>query len=87
VTAVITGQAGISADSLILRNNGVEVSNTSLDQGTGNYGTYPLNLGTRGSGGVALNYYLYSLVIRGKTTDPSNLTQLETWVNSKTGAY
>ena len=50
VTNVLTGLGDISGDSVILRIDGTQVSQTTADLGTGNYnpaGTYPLYYGAR----------------------------------------
>ena len=46
-TNVITALANISGDTATLRSNGVQVSQSTADQGTGNFLAYPLYIGAR----------------------------------------
>jgi hypothetical protein len=87
ITNVLTGIADISADIGRLRINGVQVDTSSSDQGTGNYGNYPLYIGRRGGSSLPFNGQLYSMVIVGKAVTAGELTSTETYVNQKTGAY
>lgn len=69
-----------------LRKNGAAVG-TSVDvsNGTGNYGNYPIYIGRRAGTSLPFNGRLYQLIVRGATT--ADLVPVETFVNSKTGAY
>ena len=87
VTLVATGQSNISAPSASLRVNGAQVASSALTQGTGNYGNYPLYIGRRGGTTAPFNGRLYSLVVRGSASTPSEIVNMESWVNGKTGAY
>jgi len=87
ITAVLSGLSDISADTCILRVNGVQADSDTGDQGTGNYGDYPLYIGRRGGSTLPFNGRLFSLIIRGKSSTASQITQAETWVNAHTGAY
>lgn len=86
-TSVITGIGDISGDITSIRRNGSIVEVSTLDQGTGNYGNYPLFIGRRAGTSSPFNGNLYSLIIRGAQSTDAQITQTETWVNSKTGAY
>jgi hypothetical protein len=86
-TVVYTGLADISADNATLRLNGAQIAVGIADQGTGNYGDYPLYIGRRGGSTLPLNGRLFSLIIRGKSSTASQITQSEAWVNARTGAY
>jgi hypothetical protein len=86
ITVVITGRADISAPSLIMGVNGTKVSSSS-SQGTGNYGNYPLYIGSRAGVGGPFNGHLYSLIVRGAQSSDSQIISAESYVNSKTGAY
>ena len=55
--------------------------------GTGNYGNYPLYIGSRGGISLPFNGHLYSLIIRGAQSSEAQILSAETYVNSKTGAY
>ena len=81
------GFGDINADSLISRVNGVQTTSSSSDQGTGNYGNYPLYIGRRNNASLPFNGNLYSMIIVGKAVTAGELSSAETWVNGKTGAY
>ena len=87
ITSVLSGLAGISTDSNILRVNGVQADSDTGDQGTGNYGNYPLYIGRRGGSSLPFNGQLYSLIIVGKAVTATELANTETWINGQTGAY
>jgi hypothetical protein len=87
ITNVVTGLGDISGDISTVRVNGAQVGQSSTDQGTGNYGNYPLFIGRRGGTSLPFNGYLYSLIVRGAATPANLITATETWVNSRTGAY
>jgi hypothetical protein len=87
VTNVATGIGDIFGDSQILRLNGSQVASNTADQGTGNYGNYPLYVGARAGSSVFFNGQLYSLIIRGAASSAAQIGQAETYVNSKTKAY
>jgi len=87
ITNVLTGIGDISGDIATLRINAVQAATSSSDQGTGNYGNYPLYIGRRNNATLPLNGNLYSLIIRGAQSTDSQISATETWVNGKTGAY
>jgi hypothetical protein len=84
---LVTGLGDIAAPSAILRVNGVQISNIATTQGTGNFGNYPLYIGSRGGTTLRYNGRLYSLVVLGRTATAAEITNTETWVNGKTYAY
>ena len=87
-TNVLTGLGDISGDSAILRVNGTQVAQNTADQGTGNYLAYPFFIGRRGNGTLAANINLYQLTARfGTNLTGDQITQAETFFNSKTGAF
>jgi hypothetical protein len=67
-----------------LRENGIQTGSDSLDQGTGNYGNYPLYIGSRAGTSLRFNGHIYSLIVRGKLTEGNTLTATEKYVASKT---
>lgn len=83
VSSVLTGTSEISADACALRVNGTVVATPSTDQGTGNYGNYPLYIGRRAGSTNPFNGYLYSLIVRGAAT--ADVTGAEQYVATKTG--
>ena len=87
LTAVLTGIGDISGDRSTLRINGIQVSQVTTDQGTGNYSNAIIYIGRRGGSSVPFNGYLYSLIVRGAATTAAQIAATETWVNSRTGAY
>ncbi len=86
-TAVLTSLGKISTDLAILRRNGAEVGNSTSDQGTGNYANAILYIGRRGGSSLPFNGNIYSLIIRGAQSTAAQITNTETWVNGKTGAF
>lgn len=87
VTAVVSAAASISGDSITLRLNGTAATPSTDNQGTGNYGNYPIYIGRRGGTSLPANMRLYSLIIRGAATSASLVTATDAWVNGKTKAY
>lgn len=63
ITNVISGIGDISGDQSILRINGTQAAISTTDQGTGNYGNYPLYIGARAGSSLWFNGRLYQLVI------------------------
>ena len=80
-----------AATELTMRVNatvpGTIAASGSADAGTGNFGNYPLYIGSRAGTSVPFNGQLYSLVIRGASSTAAQITSAETYVNQKTGAY
>jgi hypothetical protein len=87
ITNVLTGIGDISGDSAILRINGTQVASNTADQGTGNFGNYPLYIGRRGGTTLPYNGRLYSLIIRGAQSTATQIAQTENYVNQKTRAF
>jgi len=84
---VLTGRADISADSVILRINGTDVSQSLLDQGTGNFGNHTLYVGRRGGTTFPWTGFFTSLLIIGRVLTADELAQAEAWTNARMGAY
>jgi hypothetical protein len=87
LTSILAGIGDISGDRATLRINGTQAASSTADQGTGNYGNYPLYIGRRGGTTLPFNGHLYSLIVRGAQTTDTRIAQTERWVNKKTGAY
>ena len=87
ITNVVTSICAISTDKNILRINGTQAASSTADQGTGNYGNYPLYIGRRGGSTLPFNGRLYSLVVCGKLASAAEITATEAWVNQKTRAF
>lgn len=86
-TAVLTGRGDIANDVCNLRRNGVQIANSTADQGSGNYGNYPLYIGSRAGSSLRFNGRIYSLIIRGAQSTNTDISSAEAWVNGKTRAY
>lgn len=86
-TNVLSGIGNISGDQSILRVNGTQAAISTADQGTGNFGNYPMYIGARAGASLWFNGRLYGLVVAGKAASASEVASTEAWLNSKTGAY
>jgi hypothetical protein len=87
VTNVLTATGNISGDSNILRIDATQVAAATGDQGSGNYGNYPLYIGARNNANFFFSGWLTSLIVRGAESTQSQIEATEAWVNSRTGAY
>ena len=87
ITVVFSALGDISTDTNLLRLNGTQVASNTSDQGTGNFGNYPLYIGRRNNTSLPFNGRIYQMVVCGKTLSASELASTEAYVNSKTGAY
>ncbi len=88
LTNLVTGIYDIAGDSTILRINASQIGTATGDQGTGNYGNYPLYIGRRGGTSFPFNGHLYSLIVRfGSNLPIETIEQVEAWINGQTGAY
>lgn len=76
--------ADISQDKITAQVNGV-TSTTRLDQGTGNYGNYPLYIGRRGGAILPFNGHLYSLIGIGRLTTDSETLAIEKELAKRAG--
>ncbi len=86
ISNILTGIGDISGDACSLRVNGTTVT-AATDQGTGNYGNYPLYIGRRGGTTLPFNGRIYQLIIRGAASNDGQIAATEAWCNSKTRAY
>lgn len=90
VVSITMDRSKITAiEEIVMRHNGqastgVVASNTNP---TGNFANYPLYIGCRGGTTLQFNGRIYSLIIRGAQSSTEQITQTESWVNGKTGAY
>jgi hypothetical protein len=81
---VLTGIGDISGDNATLRVNGAQVAQSTDNQGTGDYGNYPLFIGSRGGTSLFLDGHIHSLIVRGALTDTPTIERTERYVASKT---
>jgi hypothetical protein len=86
-TNVLTGIGDISGDVTTLRVNGAQVATSSTDQGTGNYGNHPAYFYARAGTSNFFNGNDYGSIARGAASTAAQITDGETYINSKTKAY
>lgn len=84
ITNVAVGIGDISGDLVILRLNGVQVAQSTADQGTGNYGNHKLYLFMRGGTSLPFNGWMFGALIKGSTLSASQIALAERWLASKT---
>lgn len=84
---ILTGIAEISTDKAILQVNNVQVSSGSSDQGTGNYGNYPMYLFRRGGTTLPFNGVFTGLIVRGAASTNQQIYDGNTYLNNILGAY
>ena len=82
--SVIAAVSDISADSNVLRRNGAEAESDTGDQGTGNFGNYPIYVGQRGAASLPYKGFLSALCTRGAATDAALVTNMEKWMAART---
>jgi len=86
ITSVLTGLSDISDDSCIIRVNGAQEDIATGDQGAGNYGDHPLNVGARNNGaGLQLDGRIYGLIVRGASSTAAEIASAEAYIALKTG--
>lgn len=84
-SAVLRATGGISTNTCELLINGGSIQSTSLAQGTGNYGNYPLYIGRRGGTQLSFNGHIYSLIGIGRLTTDSETKALEKSIAKNVG--
>lgn len=87
ISTVITAQADMLAPMANMRVNGAQTATSAGDLGTGTFGNYQMYVGRRGSGGNLFTGRLYGLIVRGAASNAGQVAALESFMNSKTGAY
>lgn len=87
IANALTGIGDISGDRATLRINGTQAASSTADQGTGKYGNYAMFIGARSGNQLWFNGRIYSLVVRGAQSTAQQITDAETYINSKTKAY
>jgi hypothetical protein len=86
-TNVVTGIGNISGDVVTVRINGTQVGTNTADQGTGNFGNYPAYFYMRAGTSLPFNGHDYGSIARGAASTAAQITNGETYINSKTKAY
>ena len=84
-TSVITALSDIPADSTIIRRNGSQEGESTGDKGGGNFGNYPLYIGSRNNSLLFLKGKLYGLIVPGKLASADEIASTEAYMASKTG--
>lgn len=83
--AVLTSKLNINTDTNELIVNGLYRYTSTQDQGTGNYGNYPLYIGRRGGATLPFNGHLYSLIGVGRLTTANETAAIEKELAKRTG--
>jgi hypothetical protein len=84
ITNVVTGLGDISGDRSTLRVNGTQVAQATGDQGTGNFGNYPLFIGRRNDTNLPFNGRDYGIIVVGKTASATEITKTESYLAANT---
>lgn len=91
VLSVTMDKAFATQDAIQIRANGADQTEaTDVNSGvwSGNFAANVLYIGSRAGTSLPFNGQLYSLIVRfGANLDANTITNTETWVNGKTGAY
>lgn len=82
---VISSVGGISGKVSKIRANGGSYTANVGDQGTGNYGNYPLYIGRRGGTALPFNGHIYGLIGIGKLVSDNETTTIEKELAKRTG--
>lgn len=82
LSCVVAALGDIAGDITSLRVNGVATTGIA-DQGTGNYGNYPLYIGARAGTSLYFNGRLYSLIVRGAQSSLSQIEATENLIRQK----
>lgn len=77
VSSVISAKGSISQDYSELRIDSVQKATTTVDQGTGNYGNYPLYIGRRVGAALPFTGHIYSLIGVGRLTLNTETASIE----------
>ena len=85
ISSVISAKGSISQDYSEIRIDSAQKSTTTVDQGTGNYGNYPLYIGRRGGASLPFNGRIYGLIGIGKLTSDSETVAIEKELAKRTG--
>lgn len=77
ISSVITSLSSISDKFVRLRAGGKLVTSSSLTQGTGTYGNYPLYIGRRAGTSLPFKGHIYGLIGIGKLTSDNETAAIE----------
>ena len=84
ISNVLTGLGDISGDIATFRINGIQVAQSTTDQGTGNFGNYPLFIGRRNNASLPFNGRDYGIIVVGKTASATEITNTESYLAANT---
>jgi len=84
-TAVVAMTHDIAGDLSTIRRNAVAGTNGAGDKGLGNFGNYPLFIGSRAGTSLFFNGRIYSLIIRGAASSAAEIAAAERYVANTTG--
>ena len=84
-TAVLAATHDIAGDLSNFRHNGVNGTSGTGDKGTGNFGNYPLFIGSRAGTSLPFNGHLYGLIVRGAQSTLSQIEATELYMKKKVG--
>jgi len=84
IDSLLTFLGDISGDTAKLRVNGVQAAQSIGNQGTGNFGNYPLFIGRRNNATLPFNGKDFGLIVVGKAASAGEITDTETWLAAKT---
>ena len=84
ITRIVTGLADIAGDTATIRINGVQADQDTGDQGTGNYGNYPLFIGRRNNATLPFNGRDYGIILVGKAASATEITNTESYLAANT---
>jgi len=83
-TAVLSISHDIPGDLSTIRRNGAEAESDTGDQGTGNFGNYPIYVGQLAATSLPYKGFLSTLCTRGAATDAALVTSMEKWLATRT---
>ena len=70
----------------MIRTKGIQIAQSTTDQGTGNCLAYPLYTGRRGGTSLPFNGLVYSKIIRfGATPTADTITSADRWTGQRAG--
>jgi len=84
-TATLTITHDISGDLSTIKRNGVAGTNGTTDKGAGNFGNYPMYIGSRAGTGFFFSGNLYPTIIAGALYDADTVGKMNQYVAKKTG--
>ena len=84
-SSVLSAKIDIGLDLRSLSVNGTKFQNSTVDLGTGSFGSYPLFIGRRGGTALPYNGHIYGLIGIGRLTTDVETATLEKLIAKNTG--